>query len=60
MLCFILLKEIQIMRDSLTSKRGDVVKCEQFIVIGCSVSGSRVARQRGRFRGRRLPLKGER
>ncbi len=48
MLCFILLKEIQIMRDSLTSKRGDVVKCEQFIVIGCSVSGSRVARQRGR------------
>ncbi len=25
-----------------------VVKCEQFIVIGCSVSGSRVARQRGR------------
>ncbi len=37
-----------------------VVKCEQFIVIGCSVSGSRVARERGRFRGRRLPLKGER
>ncbi len=46
------------MRDSLTSKGGDVVKCEEFIVIGCSVSGSRVARQRGRFQGMQAAAKG--
>ncbi len=46
------------MRDSLTSKRGDVVKCEQIIVIVCSVSGSRVARQQGRFRDMQAAAKG--
>ncbi len=35
-----------------------MVKCEQFIDIGCSVSGSRVARQRGRFRGTQAAAKG--